>query len=111
MQPFFARIFFFFSDFLRYSHFCVFDSNDSTQSTSNAGDASQSVKEDHRTRFNTKFNGWFASKKQNPSIKSDTNYQEIVNAVQQWASGERFNGDMTVTITDSGSFNLANLIH
>ena len=49
-----------------------------TQSTSNAGDASQSVKKDHCTGFNTNFNAWFTSKKQKANIKSDENYDQIV---------------------------------
>jgi hypothetical protein len=49
----------------------------STQSSLNTDDASQSVKNEHRTRFNTKFNAWFTSKKQ-PTIKSDKNYAEIL---------------------------------
>ena len=76
-----------------YSHFAASSFAMSvTQSTSSAGDASQSVKEDHRTRFNTKFNAWSTSKKQKPNIESDENYDQIVNAVEQWATGERFNG-------------------
>jgi hypothetical protein len=66
----------------------------STQSTSNAGDASQTIKEEHLTRFNTNFNAWFASK-QKPTIRSDEKYAEIVKAVEQWAEGERFKDDMT----------------
>lgn len=67
----------------------------SVESTSNASDAAQLAKEKLQTRFNTNFNTWFASKKQNPNIKSDETYQTIVAAVEQWANGERFKEDMT----------------
>jgi hypothetical protein len=60
-----------------------------SESTSGASNAEQAVKEEHRTRFNTKFNQWLASKK-HPNIKTDVNYDEIVTAVDRWAEGERF---------------------
>jgi hypothetical protein len=80
--------------FLFWSHFRFQFAISSAESNFNANDATQSVKEEHRTRFNTGFNAWFASKKQ-PTIKSDETYAEIINAVEKWADGDRFKGDIT----------------
>lgn len=67
----------------------------SSESSNDDHDATVQVKESIRVKFASNFNTWLTSKKTSANIKSDEVYNNIVTAVQKWATGERFKNDMT----------------
>lgn len=67
----------------------------SAESNSNIDDSIAAIKQEHLTRFNTKYNQLISGKKQASKIKPDSVYDDIVSVVKDWEKGERFSTDQT----------------
>jgi dihydroneopterin aldolase len=67
----------------------------SAESNSSTENLIQEVKQELLTRFNTKYNELLSKKKHAPKVKSESDYDEIVSVVEQWAKGERFSTNQT----------------